>query len=201
MSATTERIPLDEASDVAHRFKTLIGPWCERVAIAGSIRRRQPTVGDIEVVAVPKIETVNLTDMFGEVTGAEQRDMLHEEMEYRLRLGQVEQRPKANGTLMWGRKAKLLTFEGVNVDLFSPEAARFGWILAIRTGPADWSNAMVTPVGQRTHTGRPGMLPPLYRSREGWLTYRVSGERIETPTEQTVFDLLALEWREPWERE
>lgn len=32
-----------------------LGPYCERLAIAGSLRRRLETCKDIEIVAVPKV--------------------------------------------------------------------------------------------------------------------------------------------------
>jgi hypothetical protein len=35
----------------------------------------------------------------------------------------------------------------------------------------------------------------------GWLTYRTSGERIETPDEPSVFELFGLPYQDAWERE
>ena len=95
---------------------------------------------------------------------------------------------------------KLLTYNDTPIDLFMPERARFGWILAIRTGPAAFSNALVTPRGATTKSGRRGLLPERYAARDGWLVERLSGQRIETPDESDVFRLLELEYREPWER-
>lgn len=79
--------------------------------------------------------------------------------------------------------------------------SRFGWILMLRTGPYKFSKQLVVKKGKRTNDGRPGLMPAHLVSEGGWLRYRTSGERIETPDEQSVFDLFKLPYREPWERE
>lgn len=104
------------------------------------------------------------------------------------------------GRLAWGPSYKRLSFEGYPFDLFTPEAARFGLILTIRTGPAAWSHQLVTPRGTKTRDGRDGLMPPYLRVREGWLTERTSGRRIPTPTERDVFDHMQLRWLEPEDR-
>jgi DNA polymerase/3'-5' exonuclease PolX len=48
MSTTTERIPLAAADAIAADVLAQLQPHCERIAIAGSVRRRRPTIGDIE---------------------------------------------------------------------------------------------------------------------------------------------------------
>ena len=45
---------LQEAKSIAERVRTTLLPHCERVEIAGSIRRGKPTVHDIDIVMVPK---------------------------------------------------------------------------------------------------------------------------------------------------
>lgn len=48
------RIPREEALAVAKDVLAMIGPHVERVEIAGSLRRQRETVGDIDIVAIPK---------------------------------------------------------------------------------------------------------------------------------------------------
>ena len=36
--------------------------------------------------------------------------------------------------------------------------------------------------------------------RDGWLTSRLSAEKIPTPTEQSVFELFKIPYIEPWSR-
>ena len=47
-------IPMDEAMQMTNVFISLISPYCERIEIAGSLRRGKPEVHDIEIVAEPK---------------------------------------------------------------------------------------------------------------------------------------------------
>ena len=45
-----------QARAVAESLCTLLAPNCLRVVIVGSIRREKPTVGDIELLILPKTE-------------------------------------------------------------------------------------------------------------------------------------------------
>ena len=63
---TTEgkkRYPLDLAELVGQSVVKWLAGACEKIEIAGSIRRRETTIGDIEILAIPK---VGGRDMFGE---------------------------------------------------------------------------------------------------------------------------------------
>ncbi len=55
MSATIEapRLPLEKAERIAGGVLAALKPFCERLEIAGSIRRRRPWVGDIDLVVLP----------------------------------------------------------------------------------------------------------------------------------------------------
>jgi len=45
-----------EAKSIAERVKETLAPYCERIEIAGSIRRAKPTVNDIDIVLIDKPE-------------------------------------------------------------------------------------------------------------------------------------------------
>jgi DNA polymerase/3'-5' exonuclease PolX len=209
VSATTERVPVSEAMGIAEQLIAYLEPACERIVIAGSIRRGLPTVGDIELVAVPRLRETVERDMFGEVAATRKTDLLDERLDHLLRAGLVAKRTRSDGKTFWGPKAKYLTFEGMNVDLFTPEAQRFGLILMIRTGPAVYSHQLVTEKGKQFVTGyqpngrpimRYGLLPSHLRVQEGWLTSKVSGIRIPTPEERDFYDYTRLPYLDPWER-
>lgn len=194
MSTVEMRTPLAEAKAIATDFLELIAASCEQVEIAGSIRRQKADVGDIEVVAVPT--TSRVLDMFGSPT-PDLVDHLD------VRLADLE----SDGTIArdthapsWGMKHKRLVFQGMTVDLYACEAGRFGWQLALRTGPAEYTHQIVTPRGVRNSDGRYGLLPPHLKFEGGWLTSRVAGARILTPDEKTLFELLGLTCLPPEQR-
>jgi len=45
---------LSSAQSIAERIAAELQPYCSRLEIAGSIRRRRPEVGDIDLVCLPK---------------------------------------------------------------------------------------------------------------------------------------------------
>jgi DNA polymerase/3'-5' exonuclease PolX len=191
-----QRHALADAEAVAASFVALLAGTYDRVEVAGSVRRRAETVGDIELVAVPA--TAPLLDMFDNSTGT--IDLLDHRLGVLREAGTVEPRRREDGATVWGPRTKYLRWGGYAIDLFSVDAARFGWILALRTGPAAFSRQLVVPVGQWTKDGRAGLLPPYYLPRDGWLTYRASAERIPTPEEADIWRLFDLAVGEPWER-
>lgn len=199
MSATLSRMDLAEAEAAAERFVAEIADACEQIVVAGSIRRRQQDVGDIEIVVVPA--TIEISGLFAEYPG-ERCDVLDAALNLMANdPGSGVERRATNGHSAWGPKYKRLSFEGAPIDLFSCDADRFGLILAIRTGPAWYSHQLVTPKDRRIQQGeRPGLLPPHMKVTDGWLTYRVSGQRIPTPTEEGFFETIGQPYIEPWER-
>lgn len=200
MSGATTRMGFTEAYVAAEHFADRIRSSCERLVIAGSLRRRADDVGDIEIVAVPRIWADERCDMFGEVVGVDRVDEIDRLMDVMAMQGEVQRR-LTNGRSAWGPKYKRLSFEGAPFDLFTCDAENFGLILAIRTGPAWFSHQLVTPKDRRIQQGhRPGLLPVHMRVADGWLTYRVSGERIPTPEERGFFETIGQPYIEPWNR-
>lgn len=215
MTTTDTRMERSAAIEVARAFVAEIEPYTHRLVVAGSLRRRLARIGDVEIVAVPKIGEVAVAraDLFGEHVERKTVDLLDARLSEMLGEGRVSKRHKADGSLAgWGPKSKYLSFEGVRVDVFSAvndwreepppraEPDRFGWLLLIRTGPGKFSNQMVVDRGKRTKDRRPGLKPEHLVSEGGWLRYRTSREPIATPTEADVFELFGLAYREPQER-
>jgi DNA polymerase/3'-5' exonuclease PolX len=54
MSLATTRRPLAEATALATELVDLLRVFCARIEIAGSVRRRRPDIGDLELVVVPQ---------------------------------------------------------------------------------------------------------------------------------------------------
>ena len=120
MSSTTDRIPRDMAEVIAARVVAKLRPHCERIDVAGSIRRRRPTIGDIEIVCIPK--PYDATPLFRSGFAKV-----------------VEQWEKVKGELPCKYSQRLLP-EGIKLDLFMPDPNGYGLQLAIRTGSAQWSH-------------------------------------------------------------
>lgn len=54
MTSTDQRLPLAQAARLAERVRDELAPWCERIEVAGSIRRKRPDCGDIDLVLLPR---------------------------------------------------------------------------------------------------------------------------------------------------
>lgn len=178
------KLPLSQARGLADRIIEELRPGCVRIAVAGSVRRERATVGDIEIVAIPRFQA----DIFREDLGGEptELDLILERLVRQGRLG------KGKGGLKY-KQFGIPAKEGLMLDLFLPRLDNWGIIYAIRTGSAAFSRRLVT----RQYAG--GLLPDDYLVSGGMLWSQ--GRAIPTPTEKTVFDLLKGGWVEPGDRE
>src|SRR5438128_1070575 len=77
-------------------------PYCDRIEIAGSLRREKPEVGDIEMLYVGKLGRRAL-DLLTEET----YDLCGEKIDGLLACGILAKRPNKNGVFAWGDKNKL----------------------------------------------------------------------------------------------
>lgn len=171
------------AKGMAFRMVELLSDVCERIEIAGSIRRQKEIIGDIEIVLVPK----PTLDLFGnEGFGAWQIENNLTQAGYVL---------EKNGDYF--KKAHLPNIgnrygENVNYDIFLTTPEKWGVIFTIRTGPAEFSHRFVTPRNQG------GLLPSYLKVKDGRIWN--DGEAWDTPEEVDVFRACNLEWIEPKER-
>jgi len=141
------RWPRAAAMAVAERLFALLLPACERVAMAGSLRRGKPDVGDVELLFIPRVETrANPADLFAEM----QVDLAEGVIDEWLSAGVLTKRLSADGRTSWGPKNKLAVHAatGIPVDLFT--ATRENWwnYLVCRTGPAE-SNMQIAGEAQK----------------------------------------------------
>ena len=113
---------LDQAMTIAERVKTQLMPYCDRIEIAGSIRRHKPEVGDIEVVLIPKPYDIGLF--------ASGIALI------------VNTWTKVRGELPCKYTQRMLP-DGIALDLFSATKKNWGLIYAIRTGSADYSHRVL----------------------------------------------------------
>lgn len=194
VSNTATRLPLAEAQVLADELLELLRPACERIEISGSIRRQRPDVADVELVVIPRIDKVEMErDMFGGVVWVPV-DYLERACDELLSSGVLEYRLDVNGRKSWGSDLKKGLYRGFGVDICSATPETWGVTLAIRTGPAKFSERLVTPRSQQ------GFCPSHLRF-QGWrVRRRDTGEPLETPEEADVFAALKIEYLEPHER-
>lgn len=129
MSSTTNRLPLAQAQHIAVGVMQQLEPHCEVISLAGSIRRDRPTIGDIEIVCVPKAYDATPLFCSGLATV-------------------VNQWEKVRGELPCRYTQRTLP-EGIRLDLFMVEADGYGLQRAIRTGSADWCRTVLAPAWVR----------------------------------------------------
>lgn len=143
--STGLRVPLAEARDVADELVTILGLGCERIAVAGSIRRGRADVGDVELVAIPRFEPQDTGDIWGTKQPANTLDLLLDTLLIQGTLGPHPDDPKRGDR--YGKFLHLAS--GLQLDLFRTTEARWGLIYLIRTGPASYSQWLVTEARRR----------------------------------------------------
>jgi DNA polymerase/3'-5' exonuclease PolX len=156
-----------DARDIAERIVTALAPACHRIEIAGSLRRRRPEVGDIDLVLIPR-SRVALEILIRELYG---------------------RKPEKSGE----HYLMLKSFDGIQVDLYLATPATWATLLLIRTG----SKAHNITLCQRARKFN----LKLHANGDGMESLCGHHPLIAIEREEQVFTLLALPYREPWERD
>ncbi len=99
---------LERARTIADAVVKKLEPYCEKIAVAGSIRRRRPFVNDIDLVVIPK-------DPWN----------LHQEI-----LGLCRPYPAKMG----GTKIMRIPVAGIDIDIYFADEKTWATLLLIRTG-------------------------------------------------------------------
>jgi DNA polymerase/3'-5' exonuclease PolX len=194
-----EPIPRWQALAIAQSLVAILAPACERIEIAGSIRRHKPMVRDIEIVAVARWEDRPVGDLWATRSAV---DVLEETLGGLLFNGFVEPRQvenhRADGSIdlqtKLGPSFKALVCDGMPVDLFIVRSpATWGCIFGLRTGPGDWNTRLVMDckaIGRRVEGGQ--VL--------AWHGGSSSWRPMPTPEERDFFAALGQPWVEPPDR-
>ena len=193
-----QRIAWPLAMAVADEVVAELRPHCEKVEVAGSLRRRSETVKDVEVLIIPKFGP-QPTDMFGHRLGApEDFAMSYLATALEAKDPYWRLRPSAVGGTSFGALNKLLLrrtrpgfpVEWLPVDVFTATAANWGRDLAVRTGPAAWNKAIATMVlksGRHFHAYGPH-------------AFSRGSETFDAPDEAAFFRWLGLPLLAPPDR-
>jgi len=168
---------LHQAELIANELLRILKPACQRVIIAGSIRRRKADVGDIELLAIPKYFAG--VDQLDREIGA-----LFIQQILGFRLNKL-------GSRVYGPKNKLLRHveSGIGIDVFSTDAKCWPVALVVRTGGKETNKRIARAA-----------------LRKGW-RFHAYGDGFDTPdghlhcsSEREVFEAVGLRYLETWER-
>lgn len=179
MSETPKR-PYAQVMRVAEVLVDSLRVHCRRIEIAGSLRRKSPMCGDIEIVAIPILHT----NLLGEPLDTSEVDDW-------LAKGPLELRKNGN-------KYKQFSFEWqprmwFKVDLFlQPDPATWPVNFLLRTGSAAFSHRMVTSASFG------GYKPDAYQIRDARVWGR--GGSMDLTEEIEIFDLWGMDFVLPEDR-
>jgi len=178
-----ERFPLALASSVASEILESLIPACERIYVAGSIRRRRPDVGDIELLVIPKFRDVK--DLFQ--TTIEEIDCTDDLLTELISRGILRRRGA------WGHLNKFFTHNrsGIPVDIFVGTRENWGRDLLVRTGSADFNRRVMTRL-KEFYAGGHAYGDAAVTTRDGY--------RLTAPDEETMFNYLEWDWIPPEKR-
>lgn len=189
---------LSRAKQIAESLIDAMRPYCEQIEIAGSIRRGAADVKDVEIVVVPfwNYTAKQMDTLFDVALESNMQNQLFEFWaKHPIRSPSLSLRwikPGTSEIIDWqpkpdGKYWRGLINDEIKLDLFIARPENFGIIHLIRTGSAEFSQAVVTHAKRR---GTPCV--------DGFLTE--NGRNVSTPTERDAFDYLGLEYVEPCKR-
>lgn len=181
------RWPRSAALIVAREICDRLKPHCEKLIVAGSLRRRKQDVGDVEILYVSRMEDRPL-DMFSSVSVS----LADEEITRMLADETLTKRLSKIGGTAWGDQNKLAVHRsGIPVDLFRTVSEAWWNYLVCRTGPADSNTRIATEakkIGYRWNPYGTGF------------TRLTDGGVNAMDSEEAVFAFVGLPYADPWER-
>jgi DNA polymerase (family 10) len=165
------RWPLAMARSLAERIVAELGPYCEQIEIAGSIRRGRGHVGDIDLVALPRDRAA-----------------------FKERLGrhcQLEIKGEQNiiARLKNGLQLDVFLARGEERTLLDVTPGNWGTLLLCRTGSRAFNVWLAEQAKAKGYHWNP------YRGLEQ------RGLVVASETEEQLFQRLGLAWIRPEERE
>lgn len=178
------KYPHAEALAVAKDLQAMIAPACKRIAIAGSLRRMKPEVGDIELLFVPI-----LSERPDGLFDSKLVDVCSEVVEKMLSDGLLAKRPNVNGHFTWGERNKLAIHvpSGIPVDLFGTSEENWWVSLVVRTGSKETNLALT--MGAQAKNAKLNA----YGCGVTWS----DGTTTPATSEQHVFEMCGVPHKEP----
>lgn len=165
---------LEKAKAIAEEIKAHLAPNCQKIVVAGSIRRQKSFVRDVDIVCIPSNQ--------GQFIGALQR------------MGLIK---SGAGKLI--RVELQYGFPpGLKLDVYIATPETWSTLLLIRTGSKEHNIKLCKRARQRgmkLYADGSGLFRIEAQGCEG-IEIRIAGD-----TEESIFEALELPYKEPWERE
>jgi DNA polymerase/3'-5' exonuclease PolX len=178
------------AKHIANELVTGLRDACQRIEIAGSVRRAKAEVKDLELVCIPLPGAPR--PEFGQKPFVSWLGQALHNLEQANYLGtRIKDGEKYKQIIINTKSLGFITTELFKLDLFIVRPETWGVQFAIRTGPAEFSHKLVT----RQEWG--GLLPDHMKVEDGLLWDTQTRQVIPTLEEQDFFAALGLEWLEP----
>jgi len=165
----------NQAMTIAQWLKGELAPVCNRVEIVGSLRRKLPMVGDVEILVIPQDD-----------------HRLDAKIKGLMAQGLLDYRRNVRGSVTYGPLNKFLVHKptGIPVDVFSTTPENWWVSLVVRTGPAEGNMAIARAAIRK------GWRLKSYGS--GFVDDR--GNLVRCYSERDVFELVGLEYKPPERR-
>jgi len=160
-----------EATQIAVELVNKLRPYCDRIEVAGSIRRGRREVKDIDIVAIPNEEKLTAGGYFG-----------RQHLVSAIATSNMER----NGQLI-----AAFFYKDAPVDIYWTTHSSWGTLLLIRTGSKEHNIKLATLAKGRGWR--------LKASGEG--LFDAYNRRIAGDTEEGIFTALGLPFIPPGERE
>lgn len=177
---------LKQAEEIANNWIYRLQPFCDRISIAGSIRRQKQYVKDIEIVCIPRTIPETHDTLFEAVTS------YHRDPEFVLSVQHEKYGHVLLGRPDTGKYIKISVhgYE-INIDLFIATPENWGYILAIRTGSADFSKRVLAE----------GWVRAGFRGNDRMLVNQDTGAEMPIHEEKQLFGLINMPYVFPRDRE
>ena len=171
--SSSERIEREKALVLSGGIINWLQPYCDKIEVAGSIRREKETVGDIEIVCQPHNRIGLDTTLSGLIEN-----------------GSIRKATYGKST-RWGDRLKCFILSGVNVELAIGDSDNFGYLMWLRTGPSDGNTFVMTRMMIEKSAMR-------FAKGYGWLCEYIGDNptykhKLSLPDEETVFKAFGFE--------
>lgn len=144
MSVHTTKVPLYAAEKAARIVKDMLEPYCEKVMIVGSIRRKKVEVGDMEICLIAKRDIGEPSFFEDPKPGPVCKGFREVINSFHRVKGSVEGRYlQLTITIKWWHKEIGDCSTLFYCDIFMPEPKDWGRMVAIRTGSSDYSKRVI----------------------------------------------------------